>query len=154
LVIVNVPVTVQVVQVIVPVFVSVPAVYETVLEQVILNEAESSVPVVNVSVVQLNAAANVNVPEVLSANAAIALLLKLGVLVPTILIDKLVYVPLDDNVKLLRFNVVAAKVNAVVPKFNVPNQLAVVSTGIAVPDPVNVKLGALVAVPPEVDPTL
>ena len=39
-------------------------------------------------------------------------------------------------------------VNAVVPKSSLFHQLAVVSVCTAVPDPVNVKLGALAAVPP------
>jgi len=91
LVIVNVPVTVQVVQVIVPVFVNVPAVYAAAPEQVKLKVAKSIVPAVWVYVVQDNAAARVVVPApLLIAKPAIALPLKLGVLVPTIVIDKLV----------------------------------------------------------------
>lgn len=56
---------------------------------------------------------------------------------------KLVNVPPPDNVIDCKFNVVAANVNAVVPKFNDLNQLPVVNVGIAVPNPVKVKFGAL-----------
>lgn len=70
--------------------------------------------------------------------------------VPTIVAVKLVNVPPADNVRLSRFNVVAANTKAVVPKSNASNQLPVVNVGIAVPEPVKVNLGALVAVPPVV----
>jgi hypothetical protein len=48
------------------------------------------------------------------------------------------------------FIVVVPKVNAVVPKSNNLNQLPDVIVGAVDPDPVNVKLGLLVAVPPVV----
>jgi hypothetical protein len=51
---------------------------------------------------------------------------------------------------LLAFTVVVPKVNAVVPKSNNLNQLPDVIVGEVDPDPVNVKLGPLVAVPPVV----
>ena len=66
---------------------------------------------------------------------------------PTIFAVKLVYVPVRDKVNDSKFNVVAARVKAVVPKSNLLNQLLLVNVAIAVPDPVNVKLGALVAEP-------
>ena len=139
LVIVNVPVTVQVVQVIVLKLLNVPAVYVAVLEHVKLKVAKSIVPAVCVYVVQLNAPVNVVVPApLLIVKPAIVLPLVLVVPVPTIVIDRLVNVPLLDNVKLFRFNVVAGTVNAVVPKFKLLNQLPVVNVCTPVPLPVSV----------------
>jgi hypothetical protein len=83
-------------------------------------------------------------------NAAIDLALGIIVPVPIMLTDKLVYVPVADKVKLLRFNVVAGTAYAVVPKFNTLNQLPLVNVTNAVPDPVKAKLGALALVPPVV----
>lgn len=84
------------------------------------------------------------------------MVLPLGVIVPVsiMFIDKLVYVPVLDKVKLLMFTEVDARVKAVVPKLRVLNQLPAVNTGIEVPDPVKVKLGAFENNPPEVVPTV
>ena len=116
--------------------------------------AKSKVPAVNVVVALVSvvtAPANVVVPlGQLTVNAAIVLPLDVIVPVPTVVTVKVVYVPPALNVNTDRFNDVVPGSNAVVPKFNEPNQLPVVSVCIAVPDPVNVKLGALVLVPPVV----
>jgi hypothetical protein len=61
-----------------------------------------------------------------------------------------VNVPPLDKVNPLRFKLVAGTANAVVPKFNMLNQLLVVNVCIAVPLPVNVKLGEYSAEPPVV----
>ena len=61
-----------------------------------------------------------------------------------------VYVPVDDNVRFpTMFNVVVPGLKVVVPKFKFLNQLPVVNVGMEAPV-VNVKLGALVTVPPVV----
>ena len=83
-------------------------------------------------------------------NAAIVLPLVVIVPVPIALNVNAVNVPPELNIRLSRFNVVVPGLNAVVPKSTVLNQLAVVSVCTDVPDPVNVKLGALVLVPPVV----
>jgi hypothetical protein len=67
---------------------------------------------------------------------------------------KVVYVPPDDNVNPFKFNAVVPGLNAVVPKLNVLNQLAVVNVCTAVPLPVSDTLGAVVAEPPAVAPKL
>ena len=129
------------------------------------NPDELNIPVVNVKLSRANvplvnvvvpvatkdiAAASVVVPAVLLiVSAAIVLPLEVMVPVPRIAAVKLVYVPPLDNVKLFKFKLVAAIVNAVVPKFNKLNQLPVVSVAIDAPL-VNVKFGALVANPPVV----
>ena len=118
-----------------------------------VNPAKSNVPEVNVVVAVTtvdNAPANVVVPEWLIVNAAIDLPFGVIVPVPTIVAVKLVNTPPVDNVKLLRFNVVPASVNAVVPKSNLLNQLPVVNVNTAVPEPVNVRFGEVVDVPPVV----
>jgi hypothetical protein len=61
-----------------------------------------------------------------------------------------VNVPPLDNVKLFKFKLVVPGLNTVVPKFNVLNQLPVVNVNTDVPEPVNVKFGALVVEPPVV----
>jgi hypothetical protein len=77
--------------------------------------------------------------------------LPLGVMVPVpnMVGVKLVYTAptADDSVSELSSTVVAARVNAVVPKSSLLNWPSVPIVGIAVPDPVNVKLGALVVFP-------
>ena len=79
------PVTVHVVQEIVPMLFSVPDVYAAAPEQVKLNVAKSIVPSVCVYVVTLNAAASVTVPTpLLTVNAAIVLPLGVIIPVPTI----------------------------------------------------------------------
>ena len=88
-------------------------------------------------------------PKVPTEKAAIFLLLGVIVPVPRIVTDKLVYVPVLDKVKALTFNVVDGTVNVVEPKSNLLNQLPVVNVCVAVV-PLNVKLGALVVVPPVV----
>ena len=136
----------------VPILLSVPAVYVAVLEQVKLNVAKSMVPAVCAYVVQLTAPANVVVSAPLFiTKGPIDLPFATIVPVPTIVAVKLVYTPdAVDNVKLSRFNVVAATVNAVVPKSSLLNQPPVVNVCTAVPLPVNVKLGLLVVEPPVV----
>jgi hypothetical protein len=67
--------------------------------------------------------------------------------VPTIVGAKSVNVPPLLNVNEFKFNEVDGTVNAVVPKFNVLNQLPAVNVPILVPLPVNDKLGALVVEP-------
>jgi hypothetical protein len=144
---INEPLTVQVVQVIMPTFNIVPFVYVIAPEHVILKFAKSSVPIVIVNNVQLIDDGNVTVFALLTRvilKPAIALLLnvgvllpKLGVLVSTIVNDKLVYVPVLDNIKLTTFNVVTAGVLLLPVKFNILNQLPVVIVGIAVPDDID-----------------
>ena len=150
---VNIPAHVQVVQDIVPMLLSVPplSLYVAVLEQVKLKVAKLMSPAVCVYVVQPNAAANVVVPAWLTVNAAIVLPLGVMVPVPRIVAVNPVYTPAPlDSVNALRFNEVVGSVNAVVPKSNLLNQLAVVIVNTEIPDPVNVKLGAVVALPPVV----
>ena len=92
------------------------------------------------------------VPEVLTIKSAIVLPLVVNVPVPTIVTDTLVYVPVLDNVNALTYKgVVAARVDDVVPKSNVLNQLPFVIVGILAPD-IKVRLGLLVAEPPAVLP--
>ena len=114
---------------------------------------KANVPAVSVvvpAVLTINGPTIEVVPELLIVSAAIVPPFAVIEPVPTIVAVKLLNTPVLDNVKLLRFNVVAASVNAVVPKFNALNQLPVVSVGIAVPEPVNDRLTALVVVPPVV----
>jgi len=147
-------VTVKVVQVIVPILLRVPEVYAAVLEQVKLNVAKSIVPAVIVNVVQLSAAANVVVPAPLLIINGPSVVLVLGVIVPvpTIVVVIVVYTAPTPllNVNPFRFNEVVPGLNAVVPKFNVLNQLPVVRVVTNEPEPVNDKLGELVDVPPVV----
>lgn len=122
-----------------------------------VNPAKSNVPVVNVKVLvepKVNAPVRVVVPVPLAINPLIVLPFVVKVPSPTMSRDKLVYVPLVDNIRVLTFNEVPGSANAVVPKSNRLNQLPVVSVAMAVPDPVKVKFGALVVVPPAVLPTV
>ena len=74
--------------------------------------------------------------------------------VPRMVAVKLVNVPPLDSVNAFKFNNwLNPMVNAVVPKSSLLNQLFVVNVCIAVPLPVNVKLGALVDDPPVVPNT-
>ena len=120
----------------------------------------ANVPLVNIVVlvkVKVNVSPNVVVPDVLLIVKFTKVVLPLLVIVPvpTMLAVKLVYTPAPElNVNPFKFNVVTASVNAVEPKLNVLNQLPVDRTGIAVPVPVIDRLGELVIVPPDVDPTL
>lgn len=142
---------VQVVQEIVPILLKVPAVNVAAPELVKLNVAKLIVPAVCTYDVHPNAAAKVTVPAPLfTVNAAIVLPLGVMVPVPTAFILKEVKVPPVDSVKPFKFNVVAAIANAVVPKFKMLNQLAVVMVAIAVPAPVKERFGAFVVVPPVV----
>ena len=153
----NAPVTVHVVQVIVPMLFNVPAVYAAAPDPVKLNVAKSTVPEVCVYVVTPNAPANVKVPApILTEKAAIVFPFGVIVLesVPIMAALKPVNVPPLDNVKLpAMFNAVAGIANAVVPKSRLSNQLAVVNVCTAVPLPVSDKLGAIVADPPVVPKT-
>ena len=120
-----------------------------------LKPLSTSAPLVNVVVpvaINANADPNVVVPDVLLiVNAAMVLLLLVIVPVPTMVAVKVLYVPPLDNVKLpAMLSAVVPGLNAVVPKLRSSNQLAVVNVAIAVPLPVKLKLGALVAVPPVV----
>ena len=91
------------------------------------------------------------VPEVLTVNPPIVLPLGVTVPVPRIFTVPIpVYVPPLDSVNALRFVAPIVEAKAVVPKSNLLNQLLVVIVSIAVPEPVNVKLGLLVALPPVV----
>lgn len=115
-------------------------------------------PLVNVVVpvaTRLNAPPNVVVPEtLLIVNAAIVRLLLVIVPVPTVFRLSDANVPPDDNVRSpAMFRVVAGRLKAVLPNDRLPNQLPVVSVTIEVPLSDNVKLGALVAVPPVVPNT-
>lgn len=115
-------------------------------------------PLVNVVApvaTRLNALPNVVVPDtLLIVNAAIVLPLLKILPVPTVVRLSDVNVPPDDNVRSpAMFRVVAGRAKAVVPNVRLSNQLAVVSVMIAVPLPVNDRLGALVAVPPVVPNT-
>ena len=120
-----------------------------------VNPPKSNVPAVNVVVLvadKVNAAPKVVVyVGLLIFNAANVVLPALLIVpVPTIFAVKLVNVPLLDNVRLFKFSVVAGTANAVVPKSSLLNQLRLVNVAIAVPLPVNVKLGEISAVPPVV----
>ena len=114
--------------------------------------ANASVPLVNVAVpttVNENDDPNVVVPlvELIVKLTIVALPLPIIVPVPTNVGVIVVYVPVADNVKLFKFNAVVPGLNAVVPKSNLLNQLPVVNVNTAVPLPVNVTFGALVADP-------
>ena len=120
-----------------------------------LNPPKSNVPAVNVVVLvadKVNVAANVVViPVPLIVNPpSVALVFDVIVPVPTIVDVKVVNVPPLLNVKPLRFSEVVPGLNAVVPKLKLLNQLLEVNVAIAVPLPVNVKLGEISAVPPVV----
>ena len=118
------------------------------------NPFKFNIPFVNVvtpRVVNVNAEAKLVViltPLIVNASN-VAFPLDVIVPVSRILTVKLLNVPPLDNVRLVRFNDVAASVYTVVPKFNVLNQLPVVITGATVPE-VKTKLGLLVIEPPVV----
>jgi hypothetical protein len=122
------------------------------------NPFRFNVPAVSVVIA---VAASVNVPPklvvipvpLISNDGNVVLVLLVIVPVPTMVGVNVVNVPPLDNVKPKRFSDVVPGLNAVVPKFNVLNQLPVVNVAIAVPLPVNVKLHALAAVPPAVLPS-
>ena len=117
------------------------------------NVEQSSVPCVSVRApLAVSAPAKVAVPVVLTINAGSVLPLLVIVPVPRMVGVKAVNVPLDDNVSPFKFNAVVAIVNAVEPKSRLLNQLAVVNVATLAPV-VNVKLGAMVAEPPDVLPT-
>ena len=137
------------------------------LTERVVEPVERNTPVVNVNPPKANvppvklvtpvaavvkAAANVvvNVGLLIVNVPNVVLPLPVIVPVPTIVAVKLLNVPPLDNVKLLRFKLVAPGLNAVVPKFNVLNQLPVVNVCTETPLPVIVKLGLLVALPPVV----
>ena len=112
------------------------------------NPFNANVPLDNVVVpvaVNVNAAANVVVPDVLLTVSAPNVVLVLGVIVPvpTIVAVNVVNVPPLLNVSEVKFKLVVPGLNAVVPKLSVLNQLPVVNVITAVPLPVNVKLGLL-----------
>jgi hypothetical protein len=115
-----------------------------------------NVPLVNVVVpVATNESAEPNevVPDVLAiVNAAIVLVLLIIVPVPTMLAVNVVKVPPELKVNEFKFIVADTKVNAVVPKSSLLNQLLPVNVITAVPEPVKVQLGAFVDVPPPVAP--
>lgn len=114
----------------------------------------ANVPCVSVRApLRVSALARVAVPAVLTVNAGSVLPLVVMVPVPTMVGVKLVNVPPVDNVSPFKFNAVAAMVNAVEPKSNRLNQLAVVIVAIAVPLPVNHKFGDIAADPPVVPNT-
>ena len=123
-----------------------------------VNPAKFNVPAVSVVVAlvdNVKLAANVVVYVGLLIINPTNVVLVFGVIVPvpTIVGVKLLNVPPLLNVKPLRFNEVVPGLNAVVPKFNVLNQLPLVNVCTAVPLPVNVKLGEISAVPPVVPNT-
>jgi len=135
----------------VPAGANAPAAPVRLLVQVKLYVAKSIVPDVTVNVVQLTAPAAVVVPAVLLiVSAAICLLLLVIVPVPAIVAVNPVKVPPLLSVKLFKDNEVVPGLNAVVPKLSVLNQLPVVRVITTAPEPVNVKFGALVDVPPVV----
>jgi len=123
------------------------------------NPPRSRVPAVNVIVPVAaieKAAPNVIVPAVLLiVNAAsVVLVLLVRVPVPTMVGVTVVNVPPLDNVSPpAMLSAVVPGLKAVVPKLKFLNQLAVVNVCTAVPLPVKLKLGALVAVPPVVPNT-
>ena len=87
-----------------------------------------------------NASSRVTVPAtLLTVSAATVLAFDVIVPVPTMVAVKAVYVPAADKFNELKFRFVVPSVKAVVPKFNVSNQLPVVSVSTAAPDPVKVK---------------
>jgi len=98
-----------------------------------------------VNVVQLAVPATVVVPAN-NVTAAVVFPLYVSVPEPTTFKINAVYVPVLDNVRLFTFNVDAARVNEVVPKFSVLNQLLEVSVATLAPV-VNVKFGAVADVP-------
>ena len=149
----KVPLTVNVVQVIVLKLVNVPETYVAVELHVKLNVAKLIVPAVCVNVVTLNAADNVTVPTpLLTINPAIVFALLVIVPVPAAVIDKLVYVPPAAKVKLpVTFTVDTAGVAVEPVKSKLLNQLPVVNVGILAPA-VIARLGAVVIEPPAVVP--
>ena len=149
----NVPVQLNVVQVMVPILLNIPELYVAVALQVKLNVAKLIVPAVCVNDVTLNAADNVTVPApLLTANAAIGFALLVIVPVPAAVIDKLVYVPPAAKIKLpVTFTVDTAGVAVDPVKSKLLNQLPVVIVGMDAPDCID-KLGAVVAEPPAVVP--
>lgn len=104
-------------------------------------------------------AAKVNIPPKLVIPLLLivkltSVVLPLDIIVPVLRIVTVneVNVLVADNVKLLRFTEVTPIMAVMVPKLSRLNQLPVDIVGIAVPDPVKVKLGALDTVPPLVLP--
>ena len=119
-VIVKLPLTVNVVHVMVAIFNIVPDTYVNVLEQVKLNDAKSIVPAVIEKVVQLKAAGRVVVPAPLLIITGPKVVLVFGVIVPVptiVAVNPLNVPPLESN-KLFKLNTVVPGLNAVVPKFN------------------------------------
>jgi hypothetical protein len=120
-----------------------------------VNPSRAKVPAVRV-VVTVAAVNDKALPRVVVAfgqftvNETSDLPLVVTVPVPIVVTVNPVYVPVEDSVKPLRLIDIAASVNPVVPKSNLPSvpELTIVAT--AVPLPVNVRFGALVAVPPTV----
>ena len=151
----NVPVQLNVVQVMVPILLNIPELYVAVELHVKLNVAKLIVPAAWAFILNdatLNAADNVTVPEPLTLNAAIVFALLVIVPVPAAVIDKLVYVPPAAKVKLpVTFTVDTAGVAVEPVKSKLLNQLPVVNVGIDAPDCID-KLGAVVMEPPAVDP--
>ena len=129
------------------------ALFETNVPVVNVNPANANVPDVNVVAAVttiVSASPKVVVPDVLLIvkipNVVLALLIIVPV--PTIVAVNAVKVPLLLNVNAFKFKVVPAIVNAVVPKSSLLNQLPVLSVTTAVPLPVSVKFGDVVAEPP------
>ena len=145
----NVPLTLNVVHVIVPILLNVPAKNTAVLLQVKVNEEKSIVPEVCVYVDTLRAPDSVVVPApLLTTNVDIVFPLGIIAPVPTVLILKLVYVPPDASVKLLIFTVEEAGVHVLPVKSNLLIQLPVVKVGIEAPDMIDI-FGAVVELPTE-----
>ena len=115
--------------------------------QVKSNPFRFSVPKVKVVVVVVTGPAIVVVPELLIVNDPIVLLFVVIVPVFRIVGLRAVNVPPEDKVKLLRFNAVVGTANVVDPKLRLLNQPPVVKVKTAIPEPPNVRLGALTAFP-------
>lgn len=115
---------------------------------------KSNVPLVRVTVPVANNVSvdeKVVVPVWLIVNAP-NVVLPLPSTTPVALIEAVSALKLPPllNVKLFKFKVVVATVNAVVPKSSLSNQLAVVNVITDVPEPVNDSGNELVAEPPVV----
>ena len=146
-----VPLLVNVVHTNVPKFDNVPPLIVAVLEHVKLKDAKSTVPRVIVNTVHAPASPSVMViPAALTVNGPSDLPLNIYVAVARGVIVVVVYVPVDDSVRLpAMFNVVVPGLKPVVPKFKFLNQPAVVNVAMLAPV-VNVKFTAFDKEPPVV----
>ena len=119
-----------------------------------MNPFNVNVPLVNVVipfVLSVSAAPKVVVPVLLIVNL-FNVVLPFGVIVPVptiVAVNDENEPPLESD-KLFKFKLVVPRVNTVVPKSSLLNQLPVVKVMIDVPEPVNVRFGEIVDEPPVV----